>query len=224
MNDSLSTEHERRRFQFGLKTLLLLAIPTALVALFLKAWLPWLNPPPKDVDPSAFLAPLELNQLESMFRGLVPKGTLCMTGSTGRGEASPRKGKWFRQLKAALVCDPADADRAMRSCRSDLHDAVRQHGGTIGEEQESLEESSLVGFRFDYVEADHSGMVEVTLGPKQPIGPFDHSPPLRRLTIQIKESTGYPPDEKIAFWEEDRAPQDNETLYFPWDGGERGRP
>ncbi len=210
-----------RWYQFRLRTLLVLALPVALLAASLTAWLPWLNPAPQHVSQSAFLAPLELNQLESMFRQLVSKGTFHVTRGTGRGDASPQRGKWLRQMKGALTCEQDVTDRAMRSFRAQLHNAVRRHGGKIGDGEETLEEAFLVGFRFDYIVGEHRGTVETTLGPEIPMGPpgFDR-PPLRRMNVRITESVGFPPDSDIKFWEYEDPPSDEDStptrFYLPF--------
>ena len=188
------TKHERRWHQFSLRMLLLLAVPAALLACFLRVWLPWLNPGPEDARPSAFLSPLDANQLESMFRQLVPKGvSFAATGARSSGrEISPQRGKWTREWNGSLVCYQVAADRAMRTFRSDLRKAVRLHGGEIREEQQCLNGSSLIGFRFIYIEGEHTGTVEATYGPEKPFGTFsDDDPPFRTLTIRIEETTGF---------------------------------
>ena len=207
---------ELRWYQFRLRTLLMLAVPVSLLACFLRFWLPWLNPAPKDVSQSPFLAPLEFNQLESMFRQLVPKGTFPMTRGKGRGDASPQRGKWLRQMNGALRCEQDVTDRAMRSFRSQLQKAVRRHGGKIGEEEETLEESFLVGFRFDYVVGEHRGSVEATLGPEIPMGPPGFNwPPQRRMVIRIKEWIGFAPDAEIKFWGYDEPPPEEDSRPVP---------
>lgn len=224
-----AAQRELRWYQFRLRTLLLLAVPVALLACFLRFWLPWLNPGPQHVSESAFLAPLESNQLESVFRQLVLKGHFHMTRGKGRGDTSPQRGKWLRQINGALTCEQDVTDRAMRSFRSQLQKAVRQHGGKIREEEETLEESFLVGFRFDYVVEEHRGTVETTLGPGIPMGPpgFDW-PPLRRMIITITESVGFAPDAEIEFWgypppEEDSRPTPS-YLTFPLSRGRSEAP
>jgi hypothetical protein len=210
-----------RWYQFRLRTLLILAVPVALLACFLRFWLPWLNPGPKNVSESALLASLEFDQLESVFRQLISKGTFHRTRSKGRGHASPQRGKWLRQMKGALTCEQDVTDRAMRSFKSQLQKAVRQHGGKIGEEEETLEESFLAGFRFDYVVGEHRGSVETTLGPEIPMGPpgFDR-PPLRRMVIRIKEWVGFAEDAEIMFWEYEEPPPDEDStptrFYLPF--------
>ena len=215
-----AAQPELRWYQFRLRTLLMLAVPVALLAAFLRFWLPWLNPGPQDVSQSAFLAPLELNQLESMFRQLVLKGTFHVTRGKGRGHASPQRGKWLRQMKGALTCEQDVTDRALRSFRAQLHNAVRRHGGKIGDEEETLEEAFLVGFRFDYVVGEHRGTVETTLGPGIPMGPpgFDW-PPMRRMNVRITESVGFAPDAEIKFWEYEEPPSGEDStptrFYLP---------
>ena len=216
-----AAQPELRWYQFSLRTLLIVALPVALLAPFLSAWLPWLNPGPQDVSESAFFAPLmESNQLESMFRQLVLKGHFHKTRGKGRGHTSPQRGKWLRQMNGALTCEQDVTDRAMRSFRSQLQKSVRRHGGKIGEEEETLEEVFLVGFRFDYVVGEHQGTVETTLGPGIPMGPpgFDW-PPMRRMVISIKEWVGFAEDAEIKFWgyDEPRSEDDSRPVrfYFP---------
>ncbi len=196
-NDSRLTKQERHWYQFSLRTLLLLAVPAALLACCLRVWLPWLNPGPEDARPSAFLSPLDANQLESMFRQLVPKGAsfaATRTGSSSR-EISRQRGKWTQEWNGSFVSYQAAADRAIRTFRSDLQKAVRQHNGEIRDEQERLDGSSLVSFRFVYIEGKHTGTVEVTYGPEKPFGAFpDVDPPFRTLHIRIEESTGFERD------------------------------
>ena len=155
-----------------------------------------------------------------MFRQLVQRGEFYGGGGKGGGETSPQQGKWLRQLYGALRCEQDVADRALRSFRSQLQKAVRRHGGKIGDEEETLEEAFLAGFRFDYVVGEHRGTVETTLGPEIPMGPpgFDW-PPQRRMIITITESIGFPPDADIKFWgypppEEDSRPTPS-SLTFP---------
>ena len=80
----------------------------------------------------------------------------------------------------------------MRSFRTNLQKAVKLNGGEIRDEQERRDGSSLVGFRFVYVEGKHTGTVDVTYGSKKPFGTFpDVDPPFCTLYIRMKESTGF---------------------------------
>ncbi len=213
-NDSRLTSQERRWYQISLRSLLLLAVPAALLACFLKVWLPWLNPGPEDARPSAFLSPLDGNQLESMFRQLVPKGAFFHTtgARSSSREISPQRGKWTRVWDASLVCYQVEADRAMRTFRTDLQKSVGLHGGEIREEQECLNGSSLIGFRFIYIEGEHTGTVEARYGPERHFGTFpDDDPPFRTLTIRIEETTGFGRHVKNNFWEDNNSSP--ETLF-----------
>lgn len=204
-----------RWYQFRLRTLLLLAVPVALLAMYLKDRFFY----PKPVKESAFLASLEPFELELMLCQLLPQP--FFNGSQGGGgtETSPQRGKWLRQLKGVLTCDEDVADRAMRSFRSELQKAVRQHGGKTGEEEETLEGSFLVGFRFDYVEGEHRGRVEAALGPRIPMAPPGFNwPPQRRLVVRIGESVGFPRGVEVKFWDY-RPPREEDstrtTFYLP---------
>ncbi len=107
---------------------------------------------------------------------------------------------------ASLVCYPAEADRAMRTFRSELKKAVRQYGGEISDEQERIDRSFLMGFRFIYVEGEHTGTVAITYGPEKPFGAFpDIDPPFRTLHIGIEESTGCERDVETNFSDTDNS-------------------
>lgn len=177
----------RRAYQFGLRTCLLMAIPLAFLAWFASHWFP---PTSKKADPSPFVMSVDSDSLESVFQRGAPTQALMKTGLSASDTALPQSGHWQREFRAGLVGDQVTADQAMRSFRLELEQRLIQNGGRISKEKEKLAGSSLVGFRFSYVQKGHSGLVEARFGPEKPYGAFPEDPPYRQLKIQIVEWFG----------------------------------
>ena len=205
MNNARKTRRKRRR-QFRLRTLLLLVIPVALLACFLRFWF---YQAPKHVKPSKFYTSLDGNHLESSFKQVVPGQFFSANRVRSGVNTSMKRGQWSRKFIGGLWSDGVIAERAMRALRSDVRKAVGQRGGKILEEQEHLKGSSLFGFRFTYVESDHSGTFAAMYGPETT---HSDATPFRQLHIEIKEWTGYAAGEEPGFTKDRDWPDVLETI------------
>lgn len=173
------------RFQYPLRSLLLLMIPAAVVTGFLAHWF---RDVPRALQRSAFLDDVDGDVLERQFRLGVSGSEFSITRGASFGTAISTSGFWQHRFLGGLWGDQSVADPALDSFRLNVKAALREKGQRVIRERVAREDGRMVAFQITYGDGSYTGIIAVGYGEETEHEDFE---PFRNLHIDIDEWIGH---------------------------------